>query len=64
MLLLIIFFSLFKTFPISSPKREHGNGHYRKEDKNVGILWVYTPKCGNLINGNSRYGQIKVFCIS
>jgi len=64
MLLLIILFSLFKTFPISSPKNEHGNRDYCEEDKNVGILWVYAPKCGDLINRNARYGQVKVFCIS
>lgn len=64
MLLLIILFSLLKTFPISSPKNKHGNRYYRKEDKYVGILWVYAPKCGDLINGNGRYGQVKVFGIS
>lgn len=63
MLFLIILFSLFETLPISSPEHEHGNGYDRKEDKNVGVLRVYAPKCGNLINGNGRYGQIKVFCI-
>ncbi len=58
MLLLIILFSLFKAFPISSSENEHGNGNHCKEDKNVGILWIYAPKCNNLINGNDRYGQV------
>lgn len=62
--MLIILFSLFKTLPVSSSENEHGNGHHGKEDKNVGFLWVHTPKCGYLINGNGSYGQVKVFCVS
>lgn len=64
MLLLIILVSLFKTFAISSPKDEHGNGYHGKEDEYVGFLWFNTPKCGNLINGNGGYCQIEVFCVS
>ncbi len=64
MLLLIILFSLFKTFPISSPKNKHGNRYYCKEDKYVGVFWIYAPKCSNLVYGNDRYGQVKVFRVS
>lgn len=64
MLLLIILFSLFKALPISSSKNEHGYGHHRKKDKNISIFWINTPKRGYLINGNGRYGQIKVFRVS
>lgn len=64
MLLLIILVSLFKTFPIFPSKCKHGERHHGEEDKNIGFLWLYAPKCGNLINGYGGYGQIKVFCVS